>query len=1034
MRLKKFAESFDSSDIWTNLVLCCLFKTVHLYNLDLESPVLVKGPKGTLFGYSVILHSYKDEKWFVVGAPKANASHGGGIVNPGIIYKCGIGQNLERICEELHLGIPKGKKCGQDCIEERDNQWLGVSLSRQPKKDGYILACAHRWKNIHYIKVEKRPLGLCFKIPTNLQPSQDLPLIPCFKENQWKDTYDNGLCQAGIASFLTEDLIVMGAPGSHHWTGTVAVKNEKTNSLLFYKDTDNIVKYGSYLGYAVSAGHFTYPNSTEIVGGAPQQELTGQVYIFEQHGKTLKIIFKAKGKMLGSYFGSSVCAVDLNSDGLSDLLVGAPMYSTIREEGRVYVYLNTGSGVMKELAMELVGGNSYAARFGDVIVDLGDIDDDGHADVAIGAPQEEDQQGAIYIYNGSEKGISSTFSQRIHGHRISNTLHAFGQSISGGIDADDNGFSDVAVGAFMSDTVVLLRSRPVVVVEAFLRLPPSINHTQMECFENGKPVVCINVTICFGHKGKKIPGHIVLLYNISADVNRGNGFVSRFKLISDSNLNSSSGQIVIYHNIIKCNTHQAFMKGEVRDMRTPIYFEATYCLGKHIVKNESTDAFPPLQPVLQKKENQPNGVKNKTFFERLCANEDCAANLQVSGKLMLTGLHVNKSYLAVQEVKRIIVNVSLFNAGNDAYSTTLKITFSKDLYFIKMVEALQKYTICDVTEEEDSTSLECSIGHLYMDSLSKVGLSFVLDTSKLTRAEEDIVITVNATCENQENLDSPHNFITLNLPLKYEVNVTVHGSVFPSSFVYEGATDNATEAFTFSDSPCTYQNISYTFQVINMGNSMAPGLELQIQQPNTLGANGFKLFEILDIKSSNGECQFDRHSENCTEIPNVTIFHHVINFVMKFGRKVLSCFRHGISCLDIKCQLGDIEHGKAVSIHVAMRLNYAFLASDTASSTYFVTEAVASSGHNPNVIENEGGTSITVIMQAVYNLKPKNKVAVLMIAISLFLGILILAICTFILWKCGFFNRTLKDEINEKKKSDRRGRWISINQEENNEF
>lgn len=34
---------------------------------------------------------------------------------------------------------------------------------------------------------------------------------------------------------------------------------------------------------------------------------------------------------MGSYFGSSLCAVDLNTDGLSDLLVGAPMFSEIRD-------------------------------------------------------------------------------------------------------------------------------------------------------------------------------------------------------------------------------------------------------------------------------------------------------------------------------------------------------------------------------------------------------------------------------------------------------------------------------------------------------------------------------------------------------------------------------------------------------------------------------------------------------------------------------------------------------------------------------
>lgn len=38
-----------------------------------------------------------------------------------------------------------------------------------------------------------------------------------------------------------------------------------------------------------------------------------------------------------------MCAVDLNADGLSDLLVGAPMATGItREEGRVHVYINQG--------------------------------------------------------------------------------------------------------------------------------------------------------------------------------------------------------------------------------------------------------------------------------------------------------------------------------------------------------------------------------------------------------------------------------------------------------------------------------------------------------------------------------------------------------------------------------------------------------------------------------------------------------------------------------------------------------------------
>ncbi|KAL8183565.1 UNVERIFIED_CONTAM: hypothetical protein K2H54_045044, partial [Gekko kuhli] len=177
-----------------------------------------------------------------------------------------------------------------------------------------------------------------------------------------------------------KDLIIMGAPGSTYWTGSIFVYNKTANTFLPYVDADNQVKFGSYLGYAVGAGRFLSPNSVEIVGGAPQQEQTGKAYIFKVE-TNLPILTELKGKKLGSYFGAAVCAVDLNGDGLSDLLVGAPMHSKVREEGKVYVYINSGSEAeMIELDTALAGSDLYAARFGESIANLGDIDNDGFED------------------------------------------------------------------------------------------------------------------------------------------------------------------------------------------------------------------------------------------------------------------------------------------------------------------------------------------------------------------------------------------------------------------------------------------------------------------------------------------------------------------------------------------------------------------------------------------------------------------------------------------------------------------------------
>lgn len=49
------------------------------------------------------------------------------------------------------------------------------------------------------------------------------------------------------------------------------------------------------------------------------------------------------GDQLGGYFGYSICVVDVNNDGLQDIIVGAPMYSEKNnakeyEHGQIYVW------------------------------------------------------------------------------------------------------------------------------------------------------------------------------------------------------------------------------------------------------------------------------------------------------------------------------------------------------------------------------------------------------------------------------------------------------------------------------------------------------------------------------------------------------------------------------------------------------------------------------------------------------------------------------------------------------------------------
>uniref|UniRef100_A0A8C5BME6 Integrin, alpha 9 n=1 Tax=Gadus morhua TaxID=8049 RepID=A0A8C5BME6_GADMO len=647
----------------------CAFLWISLtysYNIDLEHPIVFRGPESSFFGYSVLQHYHNNTRWVLVGAPKANSSYSSSVHTPGALYKCRVHSNPEHRCTEIDLG--RGNKqresCGKTCHGDRDDEWMGVSLARQDKPNGQILACAHRWKNVFYEKEQFiLPHGYCSIIPPNLQ-GHNRALIPCYEDHKQKYGEEHGSCQAGIAGVFTEELVVMGAPGSYYWTGTIKVYNMSSNT--FYNLNKEEVKsdHFKYLGYAVTAGHFSAPNVMDVAAGAPQSSGSGKAYIFKIEGGSLVKTFEASGSIMGSYFGSSLCGVDLNRDGLSDLLVGAPMHSHVRDEGQVTVYLSRGNGLMEEAAV-LKGDNAYNAHFGESIAAIGDIDDDGYQDVAIGAPKEEEFAGAVYIYHGDSEGIITKYSMRLSGRTISPGLQMFGQSISGSVDMDGNGYADVTIGAFMADSVVLLRTRPVISVDVFIFLPVSINITVPQCHKGPQNLNCFNLSACLQFRGRQVPGQIgTLLYNLTADADkRQRGQPSRIYFSQNGvPVSVLSQQLNLDINREVCQHFTAYVKKDVKDV-----FTAIRASGGHL---------PALAPVLRWKKGGKIAAKNETFFEKNCLSDDCAADLRLSGQLLLSGPTWH------WRVRNISLNLTVSNTGDDAYDTNIYFNFSREVFYI----------------------------------------------------------------------------------------------------------------------------------------------------------------------------------------------------------------------------------------------------------------------------------------------------------------------------------------------------------------
>ncbi|XP_035532418.1 integrin alpha-4 [Morone saxatilis] len=997
------------------LVLVQVLVLVHPaagYNLDQDHSLEFRGPASSMFGYSVLLHRHGDHSWLVVGAPVANSSSNPSVRSPGAVYRCNISSG-QRHCHSMHSDV---LACGKTCEAESDHQWLGVSLSRQPGDNGgHILACAHRWKNVYYSKKDsqnhKLPNGVCYRYDNNLSHAQ--PIIPCYRDHQRKFGEDYGSCQAGISNFLTEDLIIMGAPGTYYWTGSVLVFNTSSGGMSVYLDDDaGGVSYGSYLGYSVGAGHFISPDTVEVVGGAPQYNQKGKVFIFTVDNNMLRVISEVSGKELGSYFGSSVCVVDLNADGLSDMLVGAPMATGVaREEGRVHVYINQGQAKLLEAEFQLTGSDAYAARFGETIADLGDLDDDGYPDVAVGAPQEEDLKGAVYIYNGRKEGISPTPSQRITGSSLGYDLRMFGQSLNSGIDVDNNGYQDLAVGAFLSDKAVVLRTRPVIQVKASLVLPEQIDSKMALCREHKTPTVCFNVTVCFSVRSRHFRGAIDLQYNLTSDLLHKPSFPHRFYFHGNGSSNNTRGRVKARHGQLTCTTHVAYQRKDVRDIFTPVKFEVSYSHREANTQRGSSKTFPPLKPILQQSAGHQNTITNQTWFARSCSLMNCSANMQLSAELVLPH---QQQYFALGSGQTIVLKTLLLNSGDDAFMPRLTLRFPNNIHYVKVLQNEDNVVSCDVTQEVNS-AVDCSVTSLLLSAHTQLNISFLLDVSQ-NSTPGDITVHVNTSSDNYESEEYLHdNSISLPLSLRYGVNVNIHGFVTPTSFVF-GDEDSAPV-------DCYPERFNYTYKVLNSGPSRSLDTVVDIALPKILAPFRHRLLQVVDWQSSHGVCSISDTSvsviEDC-DVPQASFIKQLIFFFSSTSTRTMFCGHGDELCERLVCQFGNLEVGREVIVQLEIKLNPAVLLQAPGRHGVMRIESTAMMS-NPR--EGPHTTLIykpeaQVVVEALFTQKPSAIVKVFIIVVSLVLGLMILAALIWCLWKAGFFKRNFQKNEEEEFRRD----------------
>ncbi|XP_024914576.1 integrin alpha-X isoform X2 [Cynoglossus semilaevis] len=562
----------------------------------------------------------------------------------------------------------------------------------------------------------------------------------------------NELSQSGCSVVYYNGTLILGSVGSHTWSGSL--QEHSNNKEIQIEDPH--MQNDSYMGYSLSVGK--RDNTPIYFTGAPRFKHLGQVVLFRHDGREWKTAQRVNGDQIGSYFGAELCSVDIDLNGDTDfLLVGAPMFyhPTEKGEGQVYVYALTNEIQLKS---ELNIKATSVGRLGTTISSLADLNGDGLTDVAIGAPLDDDSRGVVYIFLGDrQKGIRSTFSQRIRGQDIDPGLKFFGQAVDGGIDLGEDGLTDIVIGS--QGAAVVLRSRPVFNVLAHLSfLPEEISTERFDCVANTDDHLPMgNLTACFqmvettNCKAEAMSAGLNISYIVNVDPMRQTyrGF---FK--SDKKARNFTSYVNLMENKVCYNYTIAMMKC-VKDTLTPISIKLNFSQ----VDSESASNMLNV--------DSKNQAVVEIPFERQCAKHDtCIAELDVDFDFMTPTLYV-------AEDNYFNLSIKLSNRGDDSYNTSLMMYYPPGLSFsrLTLTQATRQtlHSCNDLEGVLDKTLCGISRPVYRGQSAATFQSSFYI----ITDYEWNDTISVTVTGRSDNANITTNNTITKVIPVQLEIKMAI---------------------------------------------------------------------------------------------------------------------------------------------------------------------------------------------------------------------------------------------------------------------
>ncbi|ESO12430.1 hypothetical protein HELRODRAFT_158962 [Helobdella robusta] len=402
-------------------------------------------------------------------------------------------------------------------------------------------------------------------------------------------------------------------------------------------------------------------------------------------------------------------------DRYEDLVVGAPFYYEKGYSGAVYVYYNgPGQEGLSDSPQKLKGtksSNFVDVRFGFAIACGGDLNQDGFDDLVVGAPFED--SGAIYIFHGSTSLLSLSQKVTVRDFVPISSMKLFGYAISKKfVDTDDNGYLDFLVGSYQSDSVVLLRTRPVVNIHFSAETSPKIIDPKNPlCTNSTNPKDrCFAVSFKYKYtwilenkRSNKDKLNVLLTASID------NALASRAKFHTEGY--NKSWKLAVDTFDTNLSTY-VYLTENNRDWLSPITLTYTYELVLPETHNRNGNDFGPMgslekHPVLNAK-NPKTGLVEVHFLKECGDDDKCDSDLNL--KLESPSFNKISGLFEFKFSEELKLDVVVTNHGEDAHQAFLYVNLTKGLTFRgKDATAASEMISCEYIEH--ASLLQCGVGN-----------------------------------------------------------------------------------------------------------------------------------------------------------------------------------------------------------------------------------------------------------------------------------------------------------------------------------